>query len=189
MRRLDRVFFAAESPTVAPLLLNKLLVVGECVGRISEVEAYRRDDPASHSFRGRTPRNGVMFGPAGHLYVYISYGIHRCANVVTGDVDDAEAVLLRAVIPVDGVDVMQIRRGRDRDLTNGPGKLCQAFAIDMELNGIDLCDGDGPAIFDDGTPPPIDPLVTPRIGITVGVDTLWRWVLAQPPASQRIPAP
>jgi len=144
-------------------------------GRIVETEAYTADDPASHSFRGRTARNEVMFGPAGHLYVYLSYGIHCCANVVTGAEGDGQAVLIRAVEPFDGAEQMFERRGR-HPLADGPGKLCQALGIGLADNGTDL-DSHASAIriFDDGTPPPADPTVGPRVGITKAVDVPWRF--------------
>lgn len=179
LRRVPRSALAGDAPDVAPTLLNKLLVVGPCIGRITEVEAYRQDDPASHTFRGRTPRNAVMFGPAGHLYVYFTYGMHHCANVVTGDPGDGAAVLLRAVDVVAGEALMSQRRsGRDR-LADGPAKLCQAFGIGGDLNGADLCSpsaGDpGFGLFDDGVAPPEHPRVGPRIGISRAVELPWRW--------------
>jgi DNA-3-methyladenine glycosylase len=175
VRRVTRRLLAGDAPDVAPLLLNKLLVHGECIGRIIEVEAYREDDPASHTFRGRTPRNAVMFGPAGHLYVYFTYGMHFCANIVTGPEGVGAAVLLRAVEPVAGVDLMSARRGGRRQLADGPAKLCQAFGIGRDHDGIDLLTGDGVGLYDDGVPPPTDPRVGPRVGITRAVDVPWRW--------------
>jgi DNA-3-methyladenine glycosylase len=175
---LARPWFARDAPVVAPELLGKLLVVdrdGSMVsGRITETEAYTSDDPASHTFRGATPRNRVMFGPAGHLYVYLSYGIHRCANVVTGADGDGQAVLLRAVEPVEGIDVMRSRRGRE-PLADGPGKLCQALGIDLGDDGADLVGSAGICIVDDGTPVPTQLLTGPRIGITRGVERPWRF--------------
>ncbi len=174
---------------MAPDLLNKLLVVrrpagdgaGAVVsGRIIEVEAYDEHDPASHTFAGPTRRNAAMFGPAGHLYVYLSYGIHHCANVVTGEVGAGSAVLIRAVTPVDGTASMRRRRGavRDRDLTNGPGKVCQALAIDLADYGADLTHPrSAVTIIDDGVDPPIDARVGPRIGLTKAADTPWRFRL------------
>jgi DNA-3-methyladenine glycosylase len=156
-------------------VLNKLLVHGECVGRIVEVEAYRQDDPASHTFRGRTERNAVMFGPAGHLYVYFTYGMHFCANIVTGPIGTGAAVLIRAVEPVAGIEVMRIRRHGRPALADGPAKFCQAFDIDGRSNGADLLRGGGIGLFDDGVAPPVDPLVGPRIGISKAVDVPWRW--------------
>jgi DNA-3-methyladenine glycosylase len=160
---------------VAPQLLGKLLVHGPCVGRIVEVEAYRQDDPASHTFRGRTERNAVMFGPPGHLYVYFTYGMHHCANVVTGPEGVGAAVLLRAVEPVAGLGEMRDRRGGRPRLADGPAKLCQAFGIGPEHNGIDVVRGSPIGLFDDGTPPPSDPLVGPRVGISRATDVPWRW--------------
>jgi DNA-3-methyladenine glycosylase len=164
---------------VAIDLLGKLLVVDRdgtrASGHIVETEAYTRDDPASHSSRGPTLRNAVMFGPAGHLYVYRSYGVHWCANVVTGADGDGQAVLIRAIEPLDGVDEMLRRRGR-HPIADGPGKLCQALGIDGADDGLDLVSpGSTVRIVDDGTPPPADPLVGPRVGISKAVDTPWRW--------------
>lgn len=143
-------------------------------GRIVETEAYTADDPASHSFRGRTVRNAVMFGPPGHVYVYLSYGIHCCANVVTGAEGDGQAVLLRAIEPLDGVDEMMRRRGR-RPLADGPGKLCQALDIRLSDDGADLSGSTHIGLLDDGTPPPSDPIVGPRVGITRATATPWRF--------------
>lgn len=161
-------------------LLGKVLRVeldGEVSsGRIIETEAYTADDPASHSFRGRTARNAVMFGPAGRLYVYLSHGIHACANVVTGAEGEGAAVLIRAIEPIDGVAAMRARRGEGRSLADGPGKLCQALGIRLSDDGTDLATlGSSIQIVDDGTPPPDDPLIGPRIGLSKAVDTPWRW--------------
>jgi DNA-3-methyladenine glycosylase len=178
-RRLRRAFYTRDALEVAPDLLNKVLVAGECAGRIVEVEAYRADDPASHSFRGRTPRNAVMFGTGGLLYVYFTYGMHFCANVVTGRTGDGQAVLLRAVTPCRGIDLMRIRRRArsDRLLADGPGKLCQAFAIDRAHDGTDLTSSTELFVADDGTAPPADPRTGSRVGIRNGVELPWRWRL------------
>jgi DNA-3-methyladenine glycosylase len=163
---------------VAPDLLGKIFVVGLCRGRITEVEAYGgTDDPASHAARGPTPRNAVMFGPAGVLYVYVTYGMHHCANIVTGPVGDAQAVLLRSVEPLEGIDEMRTRRPKarsDRDLANGPGKLCAAFDIDLRHNGLDLAKG-AFGIYDEGF---VSATIvsTPRIGISKAIDLPWRWL-------------
>ncbi len=176
-KRLGRTFFGQHSSVVAPDLIGKILVVGSCRGRITEVEAYGgTDDAASHAARGQTPRNAVMFGPAGVLYVYFTYGMHHCANIVTGPVGDAQAVLLRGVQPLDGLDEMRARRPkarRDSDLANGPGKLCAAFDLDLRHNGLDLVKGDI-TIYDDGTVS--TSIATPRIGITKATETPWRWI-------------
>jgi DNA-3-methyladenine glycosylase len=177
-KRLGRAFFARHSSIVAPDLLGKILVVGSCRGRITEVEAYGgSEDAASHAARGQTTRNAVMFGSAGVLYVYFTYGMHHCANVVTGPVGDAQAVLLRGVEPLEGLDEMRIRREKarsDRDLANGPGKLCAAFDIDLRHNSLDITKA-GIGIFDDGFVP-AGVVVTPRIGISKAVDVPWRWL-------------
>ena len=176
MRRLGRRAFAGDATDVAPMLLNKVLRVGPCSGRIVEVEAYLRDDPASHSFRGETGRNRVMFGPPGHLYVYLIYGMHHCANVVTGRAGDGQAVLLRALEPLDGIELMRERRHARAKLTAGPGTLCQALGIDQSFDGADLCAAGGTiGIWDDGTAPPLAPRVGPRVGITKGTEVPWRY--------------
>ncbi len=168
------------------MLLNKVLRVGDRAGRIVEVEAYVGEaDPASHAFRGRTPRNATMFGPAGHLYVYFTYGMHFCANVVTGAPGIAEAVLLRALHPIDGIEEMQLARPaatRETDLCSGPAKLCQALGIDRTTDGVDLCGRDAPVrLLDDGTPPPDEPLVTTRVGIRVATERPWRFAVPGDP--------
>lgn len=175
MEPVPRALLEDDAPIVAPKLLGKLLVLGSCAGRIVEVEAYAADEPASHSFNGRTVRNAVMFGPPGHLYCYLSYGIHVCANVVTGSEGDGQAVLVRALDPVRGVEMMRLRRGAGRPLADGPGKLCQALGIELGHDGLDVCSGGDPGLFDDGIAPPSDPVVGPRIGISKAVDLPWRW--------------
>ena len=190
---LDRDFYARGALEVAPELLNKVLVAPDGrAGRIVEVEAYRgADDPGSHGFRGKTKRNAAMFGPPGRLYVYFTYGMHWCANVVAETDGVASAVLLRALTPLEGVDAMYAARGpvarRDRDLCSGPAKLTQALGIDGAFDGADLVTGDrGVMIVDDGRPPPPDPAVTTRIGLTNGTDLPWRFhVEGTPDISRR----
>jgi DNA-3-methyladenine glycosylase len=187
---LPRSFYARDGRVVAPELLNKVLVRGSRRGRIVEVEAYAgSEDPASHGFRGPSPRNEVMFGPAGHLYVYFTYGMHFCANAVCGPTGESSAVLLRALAPLEGLDLMRAARGpaarRDRDLCSGPAKLCQAFAIDRALDGTDLVDGGEVRVVDDGVAPPEVPGVSRRIGITMAVDEPWRWFVAGDPNVSR----
>ena len=175
---LSRSFYARESAVVAPDLLNKVLIVGAISGRIVEVEAYGgSDDPASHAYLGRTARNGVMFGQAGHLYTYFTYGMHWCANAVCGPNGRAGAVLLRALAPIAGVEEMFERRRaatRPVDLCSGPAKLCQALGIGAADDGVDLL-GDAITIVDDGIAPPTDVVTTRRIGVTKGTESLWRF--------------
>jgi DNA-3-methyladenine glycosylase len=149
-QRLSRSFYARAAHEVAPDLLGQVLVrifpdASRASVRIVEVEAYGPDDPASHAFRGETPRNAVMFGPPGHLYVYFTYGIHHCMNVVTGGTAEGSAVLLRAAEPLEGEGEMVLRRGRagPLDLCSGPGRLAQALAVDRRDDGIDVVTGDG----------------------------------------------
>ncbi|MGI9022331.1 MAG: DNA-3-methyladenine glycosylase [Acidimicrobiales bacterium] len=177
-----RAFYARDPRVVAPDLLNKLLVRGERVARIVEVEAYcGMDDPGSHAYRGRTPRNAAMFGPAGHLYVYFTYGMHHCANVVCGEEGTAAAVLLRGLDVVDGLAEMRAAYPTvktDRDLCRGPARLCRSFALDRTFDGADLVTGDrGIVVADDGTPPPAPPGVSTRIGLTSGADLTWRFTV------------
>ncbi|MEG0185598.1 MAG: DNA-3-methyladenine glycosylase [Stenotrophomonas sp.] len=178
---LPRAFYQRPSTVVAPELLNKVLLREDGrAARIVEVEAYAgSEDPAAHSWRGRTARNASMFGEAGHLYVYFTYGMHWGSNVVCGEVDEGIAVLLRAAEPLAGLDQMyQLRPAarRDHDLASGPGKLSQAFGLDRRFDGADLVTAQlGITIIDDGMPPPHDPVVGPRIGISRAVDFPWRW--------------
>jgi DNA-3-methyladenine glycosylase len=182
----QRADLLGDPVDLAPWLLNKVLVHGNRAGRIVEVEAYKGAvDAASHAYRGMTPRTAVMFGPPGFLYVYFTYGMHWCANVVTGPEGQASALLLRALAPLRGLDAMRQARAaarRDRDLCNGPAKLCQAMGIAKAENGIDLlARGRGPStgvrLLDDGTPPPKRPGQGRRIGIRVAKEEPWRfWV-------------
>jgi DNA-3-methyladenine glycosylase len=182
-RLVPRSFYARPPDIVARELLNKILVGPNGSGRIVEVEAYDGErDPASHAFRGLTPRNSVMFGRPGHLYVYFTYGMHWCANAVCREEGDAAAVLLRALSPLDGIEqmrAMRLKATRDRDLCSGPAKLTQALGIDGTHNGLDLTRRASPVrIVDDGTAPPDLPAVSTRVGLTVAVDEQWRWYLS-----------
>ena len=178
---LARSFYARDSRELAPLLLNKVLVRGRgpdlVAARIVEVEAYAgTEDPGSHAYRGPTPRNQTMFGPPGHLYVYFTYGVHWCANVVGGSVGVASAVLLRGAAPTVGLEVMRSRRGprRDRELCAGPGRLCEAFGITRAEDGADLVRG-VVRILDDGVPPPRRPKRSTRVGLAAGRGDAHRW--------------
>lgn len=164
-------------------------------GRIVEVEAYRgAEDPASHAFRGESARNTVMFGPPGHLYVYFTYGMHYCCNVVCRPVGVAGAVLIRALAPMDGLEVMRRRRPRarrDRDLCSGPGKLCQALGLNRAADGADLlAPGGSVRLLDDGWPAPAasELGVGPRVGISPRLASAaepWRFFVAGEPNLSR----
>ena len=150
--------------------------------RIVEVEAYSGElDPASHAYRGMTPRNEAMFLTGGHLYVYFTYGMHYCSNVVTGPAGTGRAVLLRAIEPIEGEEAMRTRRGIDKagdpSVTNGPAKLCQAFGIGKKENGIDLTDGG--IYIARGTPVQKKRIgVSGRIGVSRGADKQWRFYIS-----------
>ena len=193
--RLPRSFFARDPLLVAPDLLGKVLTGRSADGtvaiRLTEVEAYAgRDDPASHAFRGPTPRTRVMFGPPGHLYLYFVYGMHWCMNVVTGVDGEASAVLLRAGEVIGGLDVVTARRpaAREPRLARGPAALTAALGLDGRSSGLDLCDpaagvelGSGRT----GPPPPDEPALIrtgPRVGVSAGVTVPWRYWLAGEPS-------
>lgn len=180
--RLPRSFFARPSTAVAPELLGRILVRvmpdgSRLAARLVEVEAYAPDDPASHAYRGETARNSVMFGRAGHLYVYFTYGMHFCCNVVTGLDGEGSAVLLRAAEPLEGLEVMAANRGTGvpRLLCAGPGRLGQAFGITRRDDGADLVrdpafqlrtgDAVGSRAIGRST----------RVGLSVGVRPRWRY--------------
>ncbi len=195
MQPLRQAFFARNTITVARELVGCLLEVeadeGKVVGRIIEVEAYEGEgDPASHAANGRTPRSEIMFGPPGFAYVYLIYGMHHCLNFVTEAEGTAGAVLIRAVEPVSGHELMAVRRGldsdiaREKDLCSGPGRLCRALGIDRSWNGLPLVPGLGESIpsaigkirIFPGEGPPGGPVATPRIGIRQAVDRLHRFI-------------
>ena len=184
IRPLPRSFYDRDPLVVAPELLNKVLRCHDGrAGRIVEVEAYRGgDDPAAHSFRGRTARTEVMFGPPGHMYVYFTYGMHWCANAVCGPRGAGNAILIRALQPIACLDLMYAARPlakTDRQLCNGPACLTQAMSITKLQNGADLVSGDICALVDDGMPPPDQPVQTTRIGITKAADYPWRWYVGE----------
>ena len=176
MQKLPRSFFNRPTLQVAKELLSKVLVIGDCSGRINEVEAYiGQDDPACHACRGKTKRNEVMFGPAGHLYVYFTYGMYHCANIVTERKGFPAAVLIRSIKPLSGIETIKKRRERNEHLADGPGKLCIALGMTKKShNGKDLCGSSDCFVYDDGFVPK-KIRKSPRIGIRVGLDKKWRF--------------
>jgi DNA-3-methyladenine glycosylase len=174
---LGRAFFARSVHEVAPELVGCTLLVDGVGGRIVEVEAYAPDDPASHGFRGETPRNRAMFGPAGQAYVYRSYGVHWCLNLVCAAPGIAEAVLVRALEPTEGLDEMRARRGLEdeRLLCSGPGRLCQALAVTGAHDGLPL---DRPPFELHAPAAPVQVVRGPRVGITRAAERPWRYGLA-----------
>jgi DNA-3-methyladenine glycosylase len=177
-------FFARPVHVVAPELIGVTLLVDGVGGEIVEVEAYDPEDPASHGFRGPTARNAKMFGPAGHAYVYRSYGVHWCLNLVCREPGRAEAALVRALRPTHGLDAMRARRGTEpeRSLCSGPGKLCQALGVTRAHDGLPL---DRPPFELHGRRTTPEVATGPRIGITKGTDLRWRYGLAGSPYLSR----
>jgi DNA-3-methyladenine glycosylase len=194
--RLPRTALTGWSTQVAPALLGATLVstVGgtQVAVRVTEVEAYMGEqDPGSHAFRGRTPRTAVMFGPAGHLYVYFTYGMHWCANIVCGPQGSASAVLVRAGEVVQGLDAARARRPaarRDDDLARGPARLASALGIDGTLDGADLCSPSSPLWLAAPATPAADVRTGPRVGVSgaggSGETFPWRfWLDGDPTVS------
>jgi DNA-3-methyladenine glycosylase len=175
----QRSFFELPTVELARALIGCVLVhetrAGRVAGRIVETEAYLRGDPASHAFRGRTPRNASMFGPPGHAYVYLVYGMHWCFNVTSGPEGVGEAVLVRALEPLEGLDLMQRRRGKSRELCRGPGKLAQALAITRAHDGADLCSG---SLRLERGEAPGRIVAGPRVGISVATRRALRFRVA-----------
>ena len=169
---------------VAPELIGATLLVDGVGGTIVEVEAYDQDDPASHGFRGLTARTASMFGPPGHAYVYRSYGVHWCLNLVCAPAGRAEAALVRALEPTHRLDAMRERRGLDapRALCSGPGKLCQALGVTRVQDGLALDEPPFELLAREAEP---ELAVGPRIGITRAVEEPWRFGLAGSPFLSR----
>ena len=177
VNQIRRDFFDRSVHEVAPELIGATLLVAGVGGEIVEVEAYDQEDPASHGFRGQTARNAAMFGPAGHAYIYRSYGIHWCLNFVCEGPGRAEAVLIRALRPVYGLDEMRARRGvePERSLCSGPGRLCQALGLTRDHDGLPLDEPPFELLAREGAPK----IATgTRIGITRAAERPWRYVLA-----------
>jgi DNA-3-methyladenine glycosylase len=183
-KRLTRGFFARSVHELAPELIGATLLFAGVGGKIVEVEAYDQDDPASHSFRGRTARTASMFGPPGQAYVYRSYGVHWCLNLVCGAGGRAEAALVRALEPTRGLEAMRERRGLEpvRALCSGPGKLCQALGITHAQDGLALDEPPFELLARESEEPLA---VGPRIGITRAVEQPWRYGLAGSPFLSR----
>ena len=191
---LPREFYVQDTRAVAQKLLGQIVqrrlpTGGLLSGIIVETEAYLKDDPACHAYRGRTPRNSTMFGPPGHAYVYFTYGLHMMLNLVCAPEGTAEAVLIRALEPVEGVEAMrQNRRGilETRQLTNGPGKLAQALALTrLTHDGVDLTEPSSELLILPNEYSPFEMVTRPRIGITQGVDLPWRYYVAGNPFVSR----
>ena len=173
-RPLSRAFFSRSVHAVAPDLIGATLLVNGVGGRLVEVEAYHHTDPAAHSFRGPTPRNAVMFGPPGYAYVYRSYGIHWCLNLVCEPKGSASAVLIRAIEPTAGIAAMRRRRGTSdiRLLCSGPGRLCEALGVTGAFNGLALTTAPFEIFARAGE---VEVVAGPRIGITKAADLPWRY--------------
>jgi DNA-3-methyladenine glycosylase len=173
-KRLTKRFFDRSVHEVAPALIGTTLLVDGVGGRIVEVEAYHHTDPAAHSYRGPTPRNAVMFGPAGYVYIYRSYGIHWCMNFVCEGEGSASAVLIRALEPTEGLAVMRRRRGLSdpRLLCSGPGRLCEALRVTAAHNGLAL---DAPPFALFARTEPVEVMAGVRIGITKAAEKPWRY--------------
>ena len=182
--QLRREFFARSVHEIAPELIGATLLYDGVGGTIVEVEAYDQDDPASHAFGGLTPTRASMFGPAGHAYVYRSYGVHWCLNFVCAPAGRAEAALIRALAPTHGLDAMRERRGveKERALCSGPGKLCQALAVTNEHDGVALDAPPFELLARTGTPAVA---AGTRIGLSVAADRVWRYGLAGSPFLSR----
>jgi DNA-3-methyladenine glycosylase len=173
----NRQFFDRSVHEVARELIGYRLAIGPTAGVIVETEAYEASDPACHAYVGRTARNEVLFGPPGHAYVYLSYGIHSLLNFVTEPEGTASAVLIRALEPTEGIDLMRERRGQERieTLCSGPGKLAEALGIDLSLNGADLFQPPFELSEPAGEWATVDVVTGPRIGITKAADLPWRY--------------
>ncbi|CAM3866262.1 DNA-3-methyladenine glycosylase [Kibdelosporangium persicum] len=190
MRQLTREELAIDPVDASKILLGSVLESHSPEGivrvRLVEVEAYRGgDDPASHCYRGRTARNDVMFGPAGHLYVYFVYGMHFCANIVSLTDGVPGAVLLRAGEVVDGLELARTRRPtarKDAELAKGPARLTGVLGIDRAQNGVDLTDPDSPIRIYEGEP--VGEIYSgPRVGVAVAMDVPWRFWVDSPAVS------
>ena len=186
-KRLQAPFFARSVHDVAQDLIGCTVAHGPTAGVIVETESYHVDDPACHAHGGPTPRSSVLVGPPAHAYVYLSYGIHSLLNFVAEPEGDAAAVLIRALEPTDGVDLMRERRGVERleDLCSGPGKLTQALGVGLELNGVPL--GGGPIQVLPRSAGWLEPAIVtgPRIGITKATEHPWRFCVAGSPFVSR----
>ena len=178
---LDARFFARSVHRVARELIGCTLMHGETRGVIVETESYHADDEACHAFGGPTPRSSVLFGPPAHAYVYLSYGIHSLLNFVAEPDGDAAAVLIRALEPIAGLDLMRERRGVEpiQELCSGPGKLTQALGVGLELNGSSLLDGPLRVLAGAGRWRRPRIVTAPRVGISKATDLPWRFCAAE----------